>query len=187
MHYESHKHDTIQCHNPARQFLKAMRPQLPENALVTLIRQCYTASRCQARSRSLPRKFHTSRSYQRLSGPSFAAQRREYQTRNGGLEDGALRNVQFAAPAKSSSAPSSQQRHNIAVLGGGITGLSAAHYLTREVPTAKVTVYEAGDRLGGWLQSKSVDVGNGNIVFEAGPRTLRPSTAAGMVTVEMVR
>ena len=98
-----------------------------------------------------------------------------------------MKEVHFAAPAKSYTAPNSPQKHNIAILGGGITGLSAAHYLTRELPTAKVTIYEASERLGGWLQSKSVDVGNGNVVFESGPRTLRPTTAAGMVTVEMVR
>jgi protoporphyrinogen/coproporphyrinogen III oxidase len=92
--------------------------------------------------------------------------------------------VQFAV--SSNEGPGSPQRHNIAILGGGITGLSAAHYLTRELPTAKITIYEGSERLGGWLQSKSVDVGNGKVVFESGPRTLRPSTAAGLVTVEMV-
>ena len=96
--------------------------------------------------------------------------------------------VQFTAPQNSGySAPSSQRRANIAILGGGITGLSAAHYLTRELPTAKITIYEASERLGGWLQSKSVDVGDGKVVFESGVRTLRPSTVAGLVAVEMVR
>lgn len=96
--------------------------------------------------------------------------------------------LQFAAPQNSGyGAPSSQRRPNIAILGGGITGLSAAHYLTRELPTAKITIYEASERLGGWLQSKSVDVGGGKVVFESGVRTLRPSTVAGLVAVEMVR
>ena len=187
MHYISHKNDTIQCCSPERQFLEAMCPQLPEHALLTLLRHCYTVPRCQARPRSLRRKFHTSRSRQRLPPASFVAQRGACQTYNGGPEDSGFGDVQFSTPAKSSLNSSSLKTQNIAILGGGITGLSAAHYLTRELPTAKITLYEAENRLGGWLQSKSVDVDNGNIVFETGPRTLRPSTAAGIVAVEMVR
>lgn len=63
---------------------------------------------------------------------------------------------------------------DIAILGGGITGIAAAYYLTQRMPRAKITIYEAKDRLGGWLSSKRVPVKNGSVVFEAGPRTLRP-------------
>ena len=82
-----------------------------------------------------------------------------------------------------------RERHStrIAVLGGGITGLASAHYLTRELPNAKITLYEGSDRLGGWLRSKQINIGNGTVVFEQGPRTLRPSTSAAMVTLDMVR
>ncbi|KJY01376.1 protoporphyrinogen oxidase like protein [Zymoseptoria brevis] len=65
--------------------------------------------------------------------------------------------------------------HDVAVLGGGITGLAAAHYLTREHPRAKVTLYEASDRVGGWVSSKRADVHDGTVLFEGGPRTLRPN------------
>lgn len=65
---------------------------------------------------------------------------------------------------------------HVAVLGGGITGLACAYYLTRELPRAKITIYEASDRLGGWLSSSRVPVKDGSILFEAGPRTLRPSS-----------
>jgi len=81
---------------------------------------------------------------------------------------------------------SGQQEERYAIIGGGITGLSAAHYLSKELPNAKITVYEGSDRLGGWLNSRRVNVRNGDIVLEQGPRTLRPHTAAGMVTLEMV-
>jgi myosin-crossreactive antigen len=131
------------------------------------------------------RNLHTSRSNQRLPRSSSVTQRREFQSHPGRLEDRELRELQFAAPANIGSTSSSEKKH-IAILGGGITGLSAAHYLTRELPTAKITIYEASNRLGGWLHSKSVNVGNGNVVFESGPRTLRPHTPAGMATVEMV-
>lgn len=76
---------------------------------------------------------------------------------------------------------------DVAVLGGGITGLASAYYLTREFPHAKVTVYESGARLGGWLHSKYVEVDNGKILFESGPRTLRPSGGGGFVTATLIQ
>ena len=75
--------------------------------------------------------------------------------------------------------------HDVAVLGGGITGLACAYYLTRELPKAKITIYEASDRLGGWLSSARVPVKDGSVLFEAGPRTLRPS-ANGALACQMV-
>ena len=66
--------------------------------------------------------------------------------------------------------------HDIAVLGGGITGLATAYFLTQQLPRAKITIYESGYRIGGWLSSKRVDVKGGNVLFEAGPRTLRPAS-----------
>jgi len=94
-------------------------------------------------------------------------------------------NKQHSAGAQERNQPQDSTR--IAVLGGGITGLASAHYLTRELPHAKVTLYEGSDRLGGWLRSKHIHVGNGTVVFEQGPRTLRPSTPAGFVMLDMVR
>ncbi|KAF2199509.1 Protoporphyrinogen oxidase [Delitschia confertaspora ATCC 74209] len=61
----------------------------------------------------------------------------------------------------------------IAVVGGGISGLASAYFISKEFPKSKITIYEASNRLGGWIQSKHVDVPNGNVLFEAGPRTLR--------------
>ncbi|KAM0332137.1 hypothetical protein ACHAQA_002410 [Verticillium albo-atrum] len=67
---------------------------------------------------------------------------------------------------------------NIAVIGGGITGLTTAHYLAKSVPEGtKITLYEASDRLGGWLDTQKVEFeqnGHKSVVqFERGPRTLR--------------
>ena len=45
----------------------------------------------------------------------------------------------------------------IAVIGGGITGLAAAHRLTEILPEARVALFEAGDRLGGVLQTELRD------------------------------
>jgi oxygen-dependent protoporphyrinogen oxidase len=45
----------------------------------------------------------------------------------------------------------------IAVLGGGIAGLAAAHRLVTLEPSTEVTLFEAGDKLGGVIQSEHVD------------------------------
>ena len=211
-----------------------MRPQLPENSLLTLLRQCYTAPRCQLRPRPQAQRVHAS--CQRLSRSSFESQRRAFVTHNGKVGDCESMEGQLVAPAKDGSASNSGRKNtavigggfteppaahyltsartpiydpnrpvheprtgepgkpasapttpqNIAILGGGITGLSAAHYLAKELPATKITIYELSDRLGGWLQSRRVDVEKGNVVFESGPRTLRPNTIPGMCTAELV-
>ncbi|TVY20559.1 Protoporphyrinogen oxidase, partial [Lachnellula arida] len=78
----------------------------------------------------------------------------------------------------------------IAVLGGGITGLASAHYLARELPYARITVYEASDRVGGWLRTTELGDEEGKVYFEQGPRTLRPGNqfgCAGLTTLELVQ
>lgn len=46
---------------------------------------------------------------------------------------------------------------SVLVVGGGISGLSAAHAVYREDPDARVTILEAGERLGGCLRSSTLD------------------------------
>jgi oxygen-dependent protoporphyrinogen oxidase len=75
---------------------------------------------------------------------------------------------------------------NVAVLGGGITGLATAFYLSK-FTNISVTLIEAKSRLGGWLNSTSVDISSGRVVFEQGPRTLRPSAPNGYLTLDLVR
>lgn len=56
---------------------------------------------------------------------------------------------------------------NIIILGGGITGLSAAWHLCRKNPQAKITLLEKESRLGGWIRTSR----EGGFLFEQGPRT----------------
>ncbi|KAK7524452.1 hypothetical protein IWZ03DRAFT_302763 [Phyllosticta citriasiana] len=75
---------------------------------------------------------------------------------------------------------------NIAVLGGGITGLAAAFFAHRKFPQAQVTLFETSNRLGGVIESLKVDAGGGRkIICETGPRTLRANTARSIVTVDL--
>ena len=76
--------------------------------------------------------------------------------------------------------------HDIAVLGGGITGLASAWYITQKFPDAKVTIYESKKEFGGWVKSKVVDVGDGEVIFEQGPRSFRPAAPNGTLTLRLV-
>ena len=77
------------------------------------------------------------------------------------------------------------QTMQIAILGGGVTGLAAAHALSRRFPAAHILLLESTPRLGGWLQSELVVVHNHNrILVERGPRTLRPQ---GSAVLDLVR
>lgn len=192
-----------------------MPSQLPEHAVVSLLRQCFAIPKCQAsqlRQQALSTSF--TRPYRRVrpgrDTPYAEASHAEYQRgcyyaeNKAAYENGAscqvnssdlvlarrqvlqpqvLATQQKIGYSQGSQPPGTKR---IAVLGGGITGLTSAHYLAKELPNAKITIYEGGDKLGGWLQSKYVDVGNGKILFEQGPRTLRPSTPSAIVTSEMV-
>ena len=72
---------------------------------------------------------------------------------------------------------------SIAILGGGITGLSATFHLARRFPQSRITLVEGNDRVGGWIRSRRVDVRDAdgrtaNVCLESGPRTLRPTSNA---------
>ncbi|KAI7904351.1 protoporphyrinogen oxidase [Cokeromyces recurvatus] len=91
---------------------------------------------------------------------------------------------------------------SVAVLGGGISGLSTAYYLSRLAPkSTKIILIEGKDRVGGWIQSRRVSPGkydsknhlpklsqeDDSILFEAGPRSLRPEGPNGVILLEMLQ
>ncbi len=55
----------------------------------------------------------------------------------------------------------------VLIVGGGITGLSAAWFLTQRDPTVEITLLEKTNRLGGWIETSR----EGGFLFEKGPRT----------------
>lgn len=71
----------------------------------------------------------------------------------------------------------------VIVLGGGLGGLSAAHYLLRR-GVNNVQLIESTSRLGGWVQTnRKADEG---FLFEQGPRTIRPAGVPGANTLNLI-
>jgi len=71
----------------------------------------------------------------------------------------------------------------LCVLGGGIAGLSAAHYALRNPAVKKVIVLESSSRLGGWIQTtRNAD----GVLYEKGPRTIRPAGVQGANTLALI-
>jgi oxygen-dependent protoporphyrinogen oxidase len=64
----------------------------------------------------------------------------------------------------------------VVVVGGGITGLAAAHRLTERDPSAEVHVLEASERAGGMLRSERTD----GYVIERGPDSILTSKPAAL-------
>lgn len=65
--------------------------------------------------------------------------------------------------------------------------MSAAYFLRSKYPQAKITIYEASKRLGGWVDSETVEVDGGKVLFEWGPRSLRPDLSGpGKITAQLV-
>lgn len=71
----------------------------------------------------------------------------------------------------------------VAVLGGGIGGLSACYTLFKSPVVSKIVLVEGDGRVGGWLSSTRREDG---AVFEHGPRGIRPAGAVGRNTLNMV-
>lgn len=65
---------------------------------------------------------------------------------------------------------------HIAVVGGGVTGLAAAHRLLRRAPGARVTLFEKAERLGGKIRTERVD----GFVIEAGADSFLTRKARGV-------
>jgi oxygen-dependent protoporphyrinogen oxidase len=76
----------------------------------------------------------------------------------------------------------------VTVLGGGLTGLTAAYRLSKASPSTNITLIDASKRVGGWVDSSKHAVGfkgkngelvEGEVVLEGGPRTIRPRGSRG--------
>ncbi len=70
------------------------------------------------------------------------------------------------------------------MVGAGMAGLAAAHRLEQLAPDARVTVYEATNRVGGAIRSETAPPGS--VVMEAGPDSLLARKPAAVALVEAV-
>ena len=112
------------------------------------------------------------------------------------------------SPATPLSSPHrATPKHRLAIVGGGLGGLSSAFYFLQNLSprlreTVEVVIFEKDDkRTGGWCRSVIVNSERGEklvtetggkgegkeVVFETGPRSIRPVGLSGWLTVEMVR
>lgn len=69
------------------------------------------------------------------------------------------------------------------ILGGGLSGLSAAFYLLKRLPKQPIFLIESSNRLGGWIKSDPVQ---DNIILEQAARTLRPRGELGENTLALI-
>jgi len=69
------------------------------------------------------------------------------------------------------------------ILGGGISGLSAAYYALNDARLSSVIILEASSRVGGWIRSR---ISPSGAVFEQGPRTLRIVGPAAKNTLNLI-
>lgn len=74
---------------------------------------------------------------------------------------------------------------SVSVLGGGIGGLSTLYYLSLRpnIVGKQVKLYEKSSRFGGWIHSKKHE---NNIIFDTGPRSLRPFGRVGATTLQLL-
>lgn len=72
-----------------------------------------------------------------------------------------------------------------AILGGGISGLTAAYRLAQIHPAPKrIVLLEGSSRLGGWITTTRNSDG---VIYECGPRTMRPAGDSGMACLNLVQ
>ena len=72
---------------------------------------------------------------------------------------------------------------SVTILGGGIAGLSSAFYLATRSNIPVVRLYEASNRVSGWINSEN----HNGYYFESSARTLRPKGITGNTTLELIQ
>ncbi|KAI0355823.1 Protoporphyrinogen oxidase [Trametes cingulata] len=83
---------------------------------------------------------------------------------------------------------------SVTIVGGGLSGLSAAFHLSRRFPAhtgTRITLVEKASRLGGWVRSERVRVKDqygrqAEVLLESGPRTLRPASKAILELIHLL-
>jgi oxygen-dependent protoporphyrinogen oxidase len=75
------------------------------------------------------------------------------------------------------------ERIDVAIIGGGIAGLSVADRLRSHAPELSVRVLEASDRPGGKIRTERIEFDDGRFIVEAGPDALLAQKPSAMELV----
>ena len=75
----------------------------------------------------------------------------------------------------------------IAVIGGGLSGLTVAFSLRQSLPTSQITVFEASAKLGGVIQSECVETPEGEFILDHGADMFATDPPAAMPTLSRTR
>lgn len=153
-----------------------MVSQLANEARRALLRAyCTSPRRILARPKSSLRRIIPPSTHYSSFAPATATTARAILSTHSGHSRGSAASRSYATVSNSSSPK------DIAVLGGGLTGLTTAYYLTRFHPEAKITLYESDARLGGWIDTEQIEVKTAEgeaatISFERGARAVTPQS-----------
>ncbi|ROV97589.1 hypothetical protein VSDG_04576 [Cytospora chrysosperma] len=153
-----------------------MVSQLANEARRALLRAyCTSPRRILARPESSLRRIIPPSTHYSSFAPATATTARAILSTHSGHSRGSAASRSYATVSNSSSPK------DIAVLGGGLTGLTTAYYLTRFHPEAKITLYESDARLGGWIDTEQIEVKTAEgeaatISFERGARAVTPQS-----------
>ncbi|CBQ68909.1 conserved hypothetical protein [Sporisorium reilianum SRZ2] len=99
------------------------------------------------------------------------------------------RSARFASRALSQST----DKKRIAVLGGGIAGLTSAYRLAQQLPKDRydIVLLEHQNRLGGWIHSERIALPSGpskvTALIEKGPRSIQPAGYSGLMMLQLVQ
>lgn len=76
----------------------------------------------------------------------------------------------------------------VAVVGGGVSGLGFTYFLSKLRPDVKITLIESSNRFGGYINSNVCETIQGTpVMLEKGPRTLRGVSDGTVMIVDMLR
>ncbi|GJN72925.1 oxygen-dependent protoporphyrinogen oxidase [Purpureocillium lilacinum] len=154
-----------------------------EDAAIAVIRLAAAGGRPGAAKRGASLGYNVPRSRRMLSGTSLGRPQQQQQQQcclaRGRTRLSAALGASSCVERRASyaTATHNDSGKSIAVVGGGLTGLTTAYYLAKQLPaSARITLYEGSDRLGGWIWTDRVEVDvdgtRGTVGFERGPRTL---------------
>ncbi|CUM48488.1 uncharacterized protein AC631_02320 [Debaryomyces fabryi] len=77
----------------------------------------------------------------------------------------------------------------VAVIGGGISGLSFSYFLNKLRPDIKIAIFESQNQPGGWIKSEYLQLNNDKqkVLLEKGPRTLRGVSGGSLLIIDILR